>query len=162
MRRDAAECGRMFPNEGVLVHRRTDPLLRSDRADLHEAVGVVGRPRLERAALEEGEQAGVEADGDDEDGAGGCGVKWLAGQRADGVLHVLNDAVDPRRDPDGARLLAHARRVAQRTPCRRARVVRRDSVRSQLAALHLFVKPQLLGEVVVEAAVSDARQQAVQ
>jgi len=72
--------GCMLPDEPVLLHRRRDHFTAGRRPYLQESIRVVHRPGFERRRFEEGEEARIERDRDDEDAGGGERVQRLVEQ----------------------------------------------------------------------------------
>ena len=107
------------------------------------------RQRLENQRVDETEDArgGRDAERRDEDDGGR--EHRIPAQRAQRVRDVLPDAVEPRPDPDGPRLLARQRDVAERAPARVRRLGRRDARGFEARLLHRAMRLDLLGKIRV-------------
>src|SRR6185503_918066 len=77
-----------------------------------DATGIGHGPGTQGDGVEEREEAGVQADTQDQNRAGGDREAWLAAQAAQGVANVLLQAVEPDGNPDLPRAFARTRDAA--------------------------------------------------
>ena len=78
-------------------------------------------------------------------------VERLPRERAHGVAHVLDEALEPCGDPHASRLLPRQGDVAERAARLDPGLAGRHPGPLERLALQLLVEPQLLAKVLVEA-----------
>ncbi len=85
---------------------------------------VAVRQRLEQHAADDRKQCDVGSDAQRHDHDGDDREAWRAAQRAQAITQIARQGFHPVPRPDGARLFADQRRIAERAPRRVARLFR--------------------------------------
>jgi len=127
---------------------RVRKLIRVARFDANHSIRIHHRRLVPIDGADAHEQDGVESDAETERAPADNHEPWTAPQTANAMTNVLPQAIQPRGDPDRARVLTSQQRVPHRAACRASRVRLRQAIVAQFLLGHRAMELQFFFELV--------------